>query len=178
MADLSKITLPSGTTYNLKDAKAREDIEAIRSAIAGGVIFLGVTTTELSDGATTNPITVNGSSVTAVNGNMVINGSSEYIWADFDTSWHSYGSADGFGTLAFKNSASGTYTPEVAVTPSTTSVNSITAVGSLPAWSATVANENLTISWNAGALPTKGADTTVVTGIASVTGTQATITVS
>ena len=42
MADLSKITLPSGTTYNLKDAKAREDIAAIEAAIAGGVVFLGV----------------------------------------------------------------------------------------------------------------------------------------
>ena len=33
MADISKITLPSGTTYNIKDEVARE-------AIAGGVSFI------------------------------------------------------------------------------------------------------------------------------------------
>ena len=29
MADISKITLPSGSVYNIKDAQAREDIAAI-----------------------------------------------------------------------------------------------------------------------------------------------------
>ena len=46
MADISKITLPNGTTYDLKDAQARSDIEAIEAAIAGGVTFIGETTTE------------------------------------------------------------------------------------------------------------------------------------
>lgn len=182
MADLSKITLPSGTTYNLKDAKAREDIAAIEAAIASGVNFLGVTTTALTDGATTNPITIGGQSVSATNGDMVIYGSDEFIWADYNTSWHRYGPAGEFGTLAYKNSASGSFTPHgsVAVTPSNATVNSITDVGTLPAWTATVSNENLTISWSQGTLPTKGSDTTVVSGIqsATFTGTGETVTVS
>lgn len=182
MADLSKITLPSGTTYNLKDAKAREDIAAIEAAIAGGVKFLGITTTELTDGATTNPITINGESVSVANGIMVIYGSDEFIWADYDTSWHRYGPAGEFGTLAYKNSATGSFTPHgsVAVTPSNTIVNSINDVGTLPTWTSTVANENLTISWSQGTLPTKGSDTTVVSGIqsATFTGTGETVTVS
>ena len=183
MADLSKITLPSGTTYNLKDAKAREDIAAIEAAIAGGVSFLGITTTALTDGATTNPITIGGQSVSAINGCIVIYGSKEFIWADADTSWHLLGSADEFGTLAFKNSASGSFTPHgsvstptITVTPSNATVNSITDVGTLPTWSATVANENLTISWSQGTLPTKGSDTTVVSGIQSATSSQPTFT--
>ena len=65
MADLSKITLPSGTTYNLKDAQAREDIATIQSSITGGMHYIGVTTTELTDGATTNPIKINNEDVTA-----------------------------------------------------------------------------------------------------------------
>lgn len=183
MADLSKITLPSGTTYNLKDAKAREDIAAIETAIAGGVSFLGITTTALTDGATTNPITIGGQSVSAINGCIVIYGSKEFIWADADTSWHLLGSADEFGTLAYKNSASGSFTPHgsvstptITVTPSNATVNSITDVGTLPTWSATVANENLTISWSQGTLPTKGSDTTVVSGIQSATSSQPTFT--
>ena len=69
-----------------------------------------------------------------------------------------------------------TYTPSGSVTAptisvasagTTTTVNSITSVGSLPAWGATVTGENLTITWSQGALPTKGSDTTVKTGDAS-----------
>lgn len=183
MADLSKITLPSGTTYNLKDAKAREDIAAIEAAIAGGVTFLGITTTALTDGATTNPVTIGGESVSAINGCIVIYDTKEFIWADADTSWHLLGSADEFGTLAYKNSASGSFTPHgsvstptITVTPSNATVNSITDVGTLPVWNATVANENLTISWSQGTLPTKGSDTTVVSGIQSATSSQPTFT--
>ena len=119
MADLSKITLPSGTTYNLKDAKAREDIAAIQGAIAGGVVFIGVTTTALTDGSTTNPITIGGESVSAINGCIVIYDTKEFIWVDSDTSWHLLGSADEFGTLAYKNSASGSYTPAGTVSKPT-----------------------------------------------------------
>lgn len=39
MADISHITLPSGVTYNLKDAQARADIAAIDAVIAGGTSF-------------------------------------------------------------------------------------------------------------------------------------------
>ena len=41
MAEISKITLPSGTTYDIKDTQARNDIAAIEAAIAGGVTFMG-----------------------------------------------------------------------------------------------------------------------------------------
>ena len=183
MADLSKITLPSGTTYNLKDAKAREDIESIRSAVSGGVSFLGVTTTELTDGATTNPITIAGSSVSAINGALVVYGEAEFIWVDTDTSWHLLDSSGALKALAYKDSASGSFTPHgsvstptITVTPNNTTVNSIENVGTLPVWNATVANENLTISWSQGTLPTKGSDTTVVSGIQSATSSQPTFT--
>ena len=308
MADtptISKITLPNGTTYDLKDAKAREDIAAIEQAIAGGVTFMGETTTALTDGATTNPIVINGSSVTALKGYLVVSGSKEYV---FDgTKWIELGDLSALGALAWKDSVSATYTPAGTVskptftgteanvtitaadnasgnyqpkgtvsqptftgssmtstgdftpagsisvstattenktatvsaaasgtttytpggtvtqptfsgsamsstgnfTPAgtvaltntnktatvskansgtatytpegsvaaptisvktagtTTTVNSITAVGTLPALTTTVANENLTIGWDAGTLPTKGSNTTVKTGDAA-----------
>ena len=65
MPDLDKVTLPSGSTYNLKDTQARQDIETLKATAVGAVHYIGVTTTALSDGADTNPITINGASVTA-----------------------------------------------------------------------------------------------------------------
>ena len=80
------------------------------------------------------------------------------------------------GTITLNN-----YTPEgtisaptITVTPNTTTVNSITAVGTLPSLEATVANETLSISFNPGTLPTKGSNTTVATGIKTATATAPT----
>lgn len=77
-------------------------------------------------------------------------------------------------------------TPTITVTPSTTTVNSITAVGTLPTctlpvFTANVTNENLALDWSSGSfsqgtLPTKGSDTTVATGISSAVSTQPTFT--
>lgn len=51
--------------------------------------FIGTTTTAITDGATTNPITVDGESYTAVKGDIVIYDSAEFI---FDGSaWQSFG---------------------------------------------------------------------------------------
>ena len=109
MADISKLTLPSGTTYNIKDAKAREDIASIEQSIAGGVSFIGETTTAISDGSTTNPIVINGNNHNAISGNLVVYGSKEFV---FDgTKWIEFGDLGTLKALAFKDSASGSYTP-------------------------------------------------------------------
>lgn len=256
MADISKITLLNGTTYDLKDAKARDDIAAIQAAIAGGVTFMGQTTTALTDGATTTTITINSASVTAVKGYLVVYNNKEFV---FDgTKWIEMGDLSLIGDLGWKDSASASYTPAGSVsqptftgnslassgkftpegsinltvttshpsdsyyvpflsslgnqtftgtaatikpkvtaagtvtiskgsgtanyTPqgtvaaptisvktagSTTTVNSITDEGSLPTLTTAVANETLTISFDQGTLPTKGANTTVKTGDAA-----------
>lgn len=113
MADISKITLPSGTTYDIKDAHARELIDAMSNYTD----FLGVTTTALTDGATTNPITINEQSVTAKKGNIVTYGSAEFIFNG--EAWQSFGDLSGLGSLAFKNSASASYTPAGSVSQPT-----------------------------------------------------------
>lgn len=198
MADLWKVTLPSGNTYELKDKYARELITQLMNFDR----YLGVTTTQLSDGDTTNPITISGESVTAEAGDVVTlsSDSSEMIFNSLGK-WQSFGTLSGLGTLAYKNSASGTYTPAGSVSGSctpqgsnadvqlaTTSVNSMSSAGSMPTY--TVANETLTIS--AGEVPTSSA-VTVATGTvsqqptftgastslsASFSGTESTITVS
>lgn len=111
MADLSKIKLPSGTSYNLKDATARADIETLKGSINGGVHYLGVTTTALSDGALTNPITIDTQQVTAKSGDLVIYQKKEFIFSDTDSQWHEFGDMGSLKALAFKDTASASYTP-------------------------------------------------------------------
>ena len=53
---ISKIGLADGSTKYIKDALARQAIANIEAAIDGGTHFLGVTTTALTDGSTTNQI--------------------------------------------------------------------------------------------------------------------------
>lgn len=72
---ISKIQLPSGGTYTIKDKYARDAI----AALEGGSYFLGVVEEDLSDGNTTNPVTVGDTTKTATNGNIVISGQKELI---------------------------------------------------------------------------------------------------
>lgn len=186
MAFLSKLTLPvnvGGTVqnveYELKDAGARELIEQIGHAI----YWIGVTTDALTDGSTTNPITVNGESVTAKLGGMASYSGSEFVWNG--TAWQEMGK-NNFGALAFKSSASGTYTPagQVNVTQAADTTASVTpfgTAGTLPESYFTVSGETATYNFAAGTLPTAGTDVDVVTAAGAVTaafvGTEATITV-
>ena len=180
---MSSITVPvnnggtiTNVTYDIKDAYARERIAALGSA----VYWMGVTTTALTDGSTTNPITINNQSVEAELGGMAQYNGVEFVWND--SAWQEMGHGN-FGSLAFKSSAEGSYTPAGSVaitkgTDTTATVNSITAVGTLPSFTAS----GETLVFDAGTLPTKGSDTTVITArgtdTAAFTGTAATITVS
>jgi hypothetical protein len=174
MPDISQITMPSGTTYNIKDAQARQ---------AKG--WIGITTTALTDGATTNPITINGQSVTAVEGNIASYDEQEFIFNG--TVWQEFGDLSDLGTLAYKDSASGSYTPQgsvaapnITVSPSTDTIKPVTDVGSMPTF--TVTGETLIIE--AGAVPTLGEDKTFMTGATAsasapaFSGSPATVTVS
>lgn len=190
---LDQIQLPSGSIYDIEDSYARQEIESLK----GVKINLGITTTELEDGSTTNPILINGELVTAVNGSIATFGSSEFLFNG--TIWQEFGNLSGLKALAYKDQASGDITPsgtvskptftgtegniqvtgtptgDVAVTLNTATVNSITNVGTLPEctfpkMTATVQNKTLILNWtdgtfDKGTLPTKGADTTVATGV-------------
>lgn len=109
MADISQITLLNGTTYNLKDTQARNDIAAIQAAIAGGVTFMGETTTELTDGSTASSIVINSKTITAVKGYLVVYNSKEFVYDG--SKWVEMGDLSLIGDLGWKDSASGEYTP-------------------------------------------------------------------
>ena len=163
---VSKLTLLDGTVVGIKDAVARQ-------AIAGGLRFLGITTTALVDLETISTITVNGSSVTATNGDMVIYGNKEFIFSGTDSKWHELGDLTNLGSLASKNSATGVYTPEgfvskplVDITPTEATISEFDDSGSvtagvaasctLPTLTTTYDSieENLTLSWSGGSFTT------------------------
>ena len=189
---IARITLPSGTVYDIKDDKARQDIDTLRGLITQTMKYIGTTSTALVDGSDTNPIVINQDYYTAEAGDVVIYGSKEFIFNG--TVWNEFGETGSLRALAFKDSASGSFTPSgsvsaptisVAAAGATETINSITDVGTLPVLTTTVSDENLVISFSQGTLPTKGADTTVKTGDASYsasqptfTGTQGTVEVS
>lgn len=97
---ISKIKLPSGNTYEIQDAGARELI----AALEGSTAFLGLTTTALTDGATTNPIMINGTSTTATTGNIVVYDNAEFIWDG--AKWIEFGDLSNLGALAYKDTVS------------------------------------------------------------------------
>lgn len=181
---MKQITVPveiegviQNVTFDVADAEARARIAELGQAL----YWIGVTTTALTDGDTTNPITVGGESVTANVGGIASYNGTEFAWNG--SAWQMLAPGN-LGTLAYQNSASGSYTPAGNVTvdngtDSTDTVNGITAVGSLPSFSYNSANEALT--FNAGSLPTMGAQKTFVTAsgtrTATFAGTADTITV-
>lgn len=183
MADISEITLPSGATYDIKDATARHEINILKGSNTGAMHYAGVTTTALADGSNTSPIKINNADYMPLNGDVVIYNSLELVWSTSDNKWHEFGSTGSLKGLAFKDSASASYTPTgsvsaptVEVAVNTASVTPISGVGTLPSFTASVANEVLTLGFSAGSLPTKGTAVTVATGIKSASASAPTFT--
>lgn len=141
MADISKITLPSGTTYDIKDATAR-------AAVAGGMLaFIGkpsnlysdngtmeVLPANFSDGNTTvkyvklsGAVNIRGTSYASGSiykvqtGDTMIVGDSEYVATVSGTDpsttvkWNEFGSTSSLGALAFENDGSVTFAPSGSV---------------------------------------------------------------
>lgn len=196
MPDISKITLPDKNTYNIKDATARELI----SSLGSPTHYIGVTTTEISDGSTTSSVLIGEVQHPAAAGDIVAYKNSEFVWSSTENKWREFGSTGSLKALAFKDAASAEYTPAgsvaaptLTVTPNTASIKPFGSAGTLPSctlpkMTATVLDETLTLGWtggsfNAGTLPSAGTAVTVATGIKTATatapkftGTKATIT--
>lgn len=137
MAEISKITLPSGSTYDIKDAVARK--------VAAGVIYIcGTTSTTLTDDSST-PTTVTipeartirgesyaaGASYTPVSGDAFFQDEKEFVWDG--AKWHKFGDVSGLGELAYKDNGSVTFTPSGSVSLSGISDTAVHATTSADA---------------------------------------------
>jgi len=149
---------------------------AIANVLSGGVVFRGETTTSLTDGATTNPITINGNSYTAVQGDLVISGKKEFV---FDgTHWIELGDLDALGDLAWKDTASASYTPAGTVSQPTFSGSSLTSTGSFtPSGSVSISSSS-TRYIRAGTTTTYNANYADITPAGTVSKPNVTVTPS
>ncbi len=123
MADkkyLSKIVKGADTLY-IKDIEAQADIADIKKSITGGMHYLGKSTTAIADGGATGPWVIDGVTYVASGatgeqknlaaGDIAIYGELEFIWSGAAGKWQEFGSTGSLKALAFKDSASGDYTP-------------------------------------------------------------------
>ena len=91
-ADKTKASLTFGSkSFNGSEAK---EITAADLGLSSALKFLGTTTTALTDGATTNPITINSANVTAQTGNVVLYDHLEFIWNG--SKWEELGDEQSF----------------------------------------------------------------------------------
>lgn len=206
---LKELTLPSGNTYWLKDDEVRQwigdgstsgaekrlsDAESEIQKLSNATHWLGITTTTLSDGSTTNPITINGQSVTAVSGDIVQDSNgNEYIFNG--TAWQALGSSVGtLGNFAYVDTGTVTITPQgtnasssvsgtCSVTPSgSIGVGSGTAnytpSGSVSGTAVTLTSTSVGSVTNAGSMPTYTVSNEVLTITAGSTPTVSSVSVA
>lgn len=134
----SRVKLLDGSYAEVKDAVAR-------AAIGGATHFIGVTTTALTDGMTISSVLIGGVSKTLENGDLMLYGSKEFIFSSADGKVHELGDTTGLKALAYKDEASGSYTPagevskpDIDVTPTTATIKEIDQAGSVTAGTANV----------------------------------------
>ena len=81
---------PLGEPQSREEALLMQLLDKI-SIIDKAIIWRGVTTTEITDGASTNPVTIDGSPYTAKSGDMVTYNSTEFVFNG--TVWQEFGAA-------------------------------------------------------------------------------------
>lgn len=81
---------PLGEPQSREEALLMQLLDKI-SVIDKAIIWQGVTTTEITDGASTNPVTIDGSPYTAKSGDMVTYDSTEFVFNG--TVWQEFGAA-------------------------------------------------------------------------------------
>ena len=81
---------PLGEPQSREEALLMQLLDKI-SVLDKAIIWQGVTTTEITDGSSTNPVIINGESYTAKSGDMVTYNSTEFVFNG--TVWQEFGAA-------------------------------------------------------------------------------------
>lgn len=128
-------------------------------------------------------------SVSVIANNAILYAKKEFIFTSIDERWHEFGDITGLGALAFKDSASATYTPAGTVSQPSFEGSSLTSTGtftpsgsvSAPTISVTSAGSTdsiteLSVTVSGESLVFSSADTTVKTGDATYGASQPTFT--
>lgn len=83
------ITVSGSGSGRLWSGMSFDDCPFVNAGKGGGSSFIGVTTTAITDGSTTSPITIDGKSVTPKMGDMVIYNQTEFVWDG--SKWNQFG---------------------------------------------------------------------------------------
>ena len=161
MAEISKITMPSGNTYDIKDATAREAISKLQNI--ENVLSTDAASTPSGVTWNNNGITITGtlaaSATTQGKIYLVPNGSNtdkntfkEYLTIKTTSNtyaWEMIGTTEtdlsNLGALAYKDSASGSTTPSGTVSQPTFSGNQLNSTGNFtPSGTVSFTNTNKT----------------------------------
>jgi hypothetical protein len=89
--------------------------------------FLGTTTTAISDGSTTSSITVNGSTVTALAGDVVLYGNFEFVWTG--SAWEQFGQEGSFSVKGHTHTVTVNGTTGKASGTTTAATGTVSASG-------------------------------------------------
>lgn len=148
---IGSVKLPNGNVYYLKDNWAREKIGDLGNITR----YLGITTTPLTDGSTTNPIVINGEDVTARAGDVAIyqtfDGGGQLLTSTefiFDgTSWQEFGNIDheDLGAFAYVSSGYTTVTPSGTVSAEFSGTSVTLSSSYTPSGSVSVDLNNITV---------------------------------
>ena len=153
LSSLSQVTLPSGSVYEFKDAVARQMIADLTGAMSGAIHYVDETSTPLEEGSTASPIKIPGPNGTDVDytphaGDVVTYNNDEYIWSENSQQWREFGSAGSLKSLAFKDSASGSFTPSGIVSqPTFTGTQGTVSITGTPAGTIAMAIGNGTANY-------------------------------
>lgn len=105
---------PLGEPQSREEALLMQILNKI-SVIDKAIIWQGVTTTEITDGASTNPVVIDGESYTAKSGDMVTYDSTEFVFNG--TVWQEFGAASTIftETLAAGDTTITIISPQIAI---------------------------------------------------------------
>ena len=154
----------NGTIYFITDAEAEGDFSGLEDRVddletsnQSAVHYKGTTTTPISNGSTTNPITIDGESYTAIFGDIVVYGYTEFV---FDGSaWSEFGRP--FDTTPTSGSANAVTSDGIyKATPMARGGTGTSAVGS----SASVGNSGYSFAFGSNASATANFSTAIGNG--------------
>ena len=118
----------------IKDAEAQQAIIDLQQSVTSGMHYIGETSTELTDGATTSTLTPKSEGAMSKTtgfeaGDLVIYGELEFVWSG--AKWKEFGSTGSLKSLAFKDASdieTAGSTSSKMVTDSVTGVSGSTSV--------------------------------------------------
>lgn len=124
----------------IKDAEAQQAISELQQSVTGAMHYIGVSSTAITDGATSGPWTIDsvefipdngtptGSQVKLKAGDVAIYSDKEYVWNATAHKWQEFGSTGSLKSLAFKDAS------DIEVGDATSKKLETASVGSASGW--------------------------------------------